>query len=87
MNELFICAQQRHNAAEYNTAESTSSEKNQIEILQGLFFASVLFHLMKVFFVFFFMKFIFFFNKFNSKITKHNYTKVKIITITVIALT
>ena len=36
---------------------------------------------------FFFMKFIFFFNKFNSKITKHNYTKVKIITITVIALT
>ena len=39
------------------------------------------------FFSFFFMKFIFFFNKFNLEITKHNYTKVKIITITVIALT
>ena len=39
------------------------------------------------YFFIFFMKFIFFFNKFNSKITKHNYTKVKIITITVIALT
>ena len=33
------------------------------------------------------MKFIFFFKKFNSKVTKHNYAKVKIITITVIALT
>ena len=36
---------------------------------------------------FFNMKFIFFFNKFNSKITRNNYTKVKIITITIIALT
>ena len=33
------------------------------------------------------MKFIFIFKKFNSKVTKHNYAKVKIITITVIALT
>ena len=36
---------------------------------------------------FFFYEIYLFFNKFNLKITKHNYTKVKIITITVIALT
>ena len=37
--------------------------------------------------IFFFYEIYLFFNKFNLKITKHNYTKVKIITITVIALT
>ena len=45
------------------------------------------FFFLNLIFLFYFMKFIFFFNKFNSKITKDNYTKVKIMTITVIALT
>ena len=74
------------------TKEMTNFENGLTNLLKNInlrvkksFFPAPVNRCYKHFFVF--MKFIFFFNKFNSKITKNNYTKVKIITITVIALT